>query len=50
VLSIDSSADALALGRENVALNNLSAEKAEWLEGDVFQALRKLRDQRARLT
>lgn len=45
LLSIDSSADALTLGRENVALNNLSAEKAEWLEGDVFQALRKLRDQ-----
>jgi 23S rRNA (cytosine1962-C5)-methyltransferase len=45
VLSIDSSADALALGRENVALNNLPAEKAEWLEGDVFQLLRKLRDQ-----
>jgi 23S rRNA (cytosine1962-C5)-methyltransferase len=45
VLSIDSSADALVLGRENVALNNLPAEKAEWLEGDVFQLLRKLRDQ-----
>lgn len=45
VLSIDSSADALALARENVALNDLPAEKAEWLEGDVFQALRKLRDQ-----
>jgi 23S rRNA (cytosine1962-C5)-methyltransferase len=45
VLSIDSSADALALGRENLALNGLLAEKAEWLEGDVFQALRKLRDQ-----
>jgi 23S rRNA (cytosine1962-C5)-methyltransferase len=45
VLSIDSSADALALGRENVAINNVPAEKAEWLEGDVFQALRKLRDQ-----
>jgi len=45
VLSIDSSADALALGRENVAINGLSAEKAEWLEGDVFQLLRKLRDQ-----
>lgn len=45
VLSIDSSADALAIGRENVALNNLPAEKADWLEGDVFQALRKLRDQ-----
>jgi 23S rRNA (cytosine1962-C5)-methyltransferase len=45
VLSVDSSADALALGRENVALNNLPAEKAKWLEGDVFQLLRKFRDQ-----
>ena len=45
VLSIDSSADALAMGRENVALNNLPAEKADWLEGDVFVLLRKLRDQ-----
>jgi 23S rRNA (cytosine1962-C5)-methyltransferase len=45
VLSIDSSAEALALGRENVAINDLPAEKAEWLEGDVFQLLRKLRDQ-----
>ena len=45
VLSIDSSADALAIGRENVTLNNLPAEKAEWLEGDVFVLLRKLRDQ-----
>ena len=45
VLSIDSSADALAIGRENVALNNLPAEKADWLEGDVFVLLRKLRDQ-----
>ena len=45
VLSVDSSADALALGRENIALNGLPPEKAEWLEGDVFQLLRKFRDQ-----
>ena len=45
VLSIDSSADALALGKENVTLNNLPAEKATWLEGDVFQLLRKFRDE-----
>ncbi len=45
VLSIDSSADALAMGRENVALNNLPGEKSDWLEGDVFVLLRKLRDQ-----
>src|SRR5258706_4581709 len=45
VLSVDSSADAPALGRENIALNNLPEEQAEWLEGDVFELLRKFRDQ-----
>jgi 23S rRNA (cytosine1962-C5)-methyltransferase len=45
VLSVDSSADALALGKENIILNNLPAEKATWLEGDVFQLLRKFRDE-----
>jgi 23S rRNA (cytosine1962-C5)-methyltransferase len=41
---VDSSADALALARENLALNGLPPERAEWLEGDVFQVLRGLRD------
>ena len=45
VLSIDSSAEALALGQENVDLNELPAERATWLEGDVFELLRKFRDQ-----
>jgi 23S rRNA (cytosine1962-C5)-methyltransferase len=45
VCSIDSSAEALKLGRENLALNGLPEDKAEWLEGDVFQALRLFRDQ-----
>jgi len=45
VLSVDSSADALVLGKENVTLNNLPAEKATWLEGDVFLLLRKFRDE-----
>jgi 23S rRNA (cytosine1962-C5)-methyltransferase len=45
VLSIDSSAPALALARENLALNKLEAERAEWREADVFQALRRLRDE-----
>jgi 23S rRNA (cytosine1962-C5)-methyltransferase len=44
VLGIDSSAEALSLAQENLALNNLSAH-VEWLEGDVFQVLRRLRDQ-----
>jgi 23S rRNA (cytosine1962-C5)-methyltransferase len=44
VLSIDSSAAALALARENLALNGLDAAHAEWLEADVFSALRELRN------
>lgn len=45
VLSIDSSREALQVGQHNLALNGLSKDRAEWLEGDVFQVLRKLRDQ-----
>jgi 23S rRNA (cytosine1962-C5)-methyltransferase len=45
VLSVDSSADALALLEENIALNNLPAERHTSIEGDVFQLLRKFRDE-----
>jgi 23S rRNA (cytosine1962-C5)-methyltransferase len=45
VLSIDSSGDALALAKENIVLNNLPADKANLIEGDVFQLLRKFRDE-----
>ncbi len=45
VLSIDASAEALQLAQCNVALNGLDAGRAEWLDADVFAALRKLRDQ-----
>ena len=44
VLSVDSSADALALLEENIALNHLPADRHTSLEGDVFQLLRKFRD------
>ena len=44
VLSIDSSGPALAQAKANLALNpQLPAERAEWLEADVFQALRDFR-------
>lgn len=44
VLSIDSSGPALAQARANLALNpQLPADRAEWLEADVFQALRDFR-------
>jgi 23S rRNA (cytosine1962-C5)-methyltransferase len=42
VLSIDSSAQALELAKRNLRLNGLAAERAEWLDADVFGALRKL--------
>ena len=45
VMSIDSSGPSLALAARNVQLNAQDGTRAEWLEADVFQALRKLRDQ-----
>jgi 23S rRNA (cytosine1962-C5)-methyltransferase len=45
VLSIDASKEALFIAAENLTRNGLDAGKAEWLEADVFQALRTLRDQ-----
>lgn len=43
VTAIDSSGPALAIARSNARLNQLP--DAEWIEGDVFQMLRKFRDQ-----
>ncbi len=45
VLSVDSSADVLELCKANIALNDLPAERHTALEGDVFQLLRKFRDE-----
>src|SRR5882724_11077056 len=45
VASVDSSADALQLAQEHVRLNGLPVDRCEWIEADVFQLLRKLRDQ-----
>ena len=45
VLSVDSSADALELCKQNVALNDLPVDRHSTLEGDVFQLLRKFRDE-----
>ncbi|WP_374339275.1 class I SAM-dependent rRNA methyltransferase [Leeia sp.] len=45
VLSVDSSAEALALARQHQLLNGMEAARAEWVEADVFQYLRRLRDQ-----
>lgn len=48
VLSIDSSADALALAQRNWALNGLDPGAAQWRADNVFDALRALRDEQAR--
>jgi 23S rRNA (cytosine1962-C5)-methyltransferase len=47
VLSVDSSADALALLEENIAINRVRVptDRHTSLEGDVFQLLRKFRDE-----
>lgn len=45
VVSVDTSEEALALGRRNVEANRLNPERAQWVAADVFQYLRKLRDQ-----
>ena len=43
VVAVDSSTEALELARANAEHNRLAAE---WMEGDVFQMLRKFRDSR----
>ena len=45
VLSVDSSGEALELCKQNVALNDLPVTHHSSLEGDVFQVLRKFRDE-----
>ncbi len=42
VVSVDTSGEALALARENIALNGLPAERTAFLQEDVFHLLRKL--------
>ena len=44
VLSIDSSEDALQLAKVNVRHNGLAADRCDWIVGDMFEALRTLRD------
>ena len=46
VTAVDSSADALALTEKNIALNELEARRFSKIQGDVFQILRKMRDER----
>jgi 23S rRNA (cytosine1962-C5)-methyltransferase len=45
VLAVDASAEALSICRENCSLNDLPVDRLTTLEGDVFQLLRKFRDE-----
>lgn len=45
VIAVDTSEDALALANENIRLNELPAHKVDFIEGDVFQLLRRFRDE-----
>jgi 23S rRNA (cytosine1962-C5)-methyltransferase len=42
--SVDASAEALALARQNVELNGLDASRLTWTQEDVFSYLRRKRD------
>jgi 23S rRNA (cytosine1962-C5)-methyltransferase len=44
VVAMDTSAEALGLARQNLDLNDLPADRVTWMQADVFQALRELRD------
>jgi len=46
VTAVDSSSSALALAKENLALNHLPEPSLALIEGDVFQVLRRFRDER----
>jgi 23S rRNA (cytosine1962-C5)-methyltransferase len=45
IVNVDSSRDALHLARRNMALNGLHVNDDEYVEADVFQALRRYRDE-----
>ncbi|RPJ45255.1 MAG: class I SAM-dependent rRNA methyltransferase, partial [Chloroflexi bacterium] len=45
VLSIDSSAEALEVARKNAAQNGFDGSPMDWMQADVFQALRAFRDE-----
>lgn len=47
-ITVDSSASALDLARQNIALNGLKAQPEDFVEGDVFQVMRHYRDQNQR--
>ena len=45
VISVDSSADALALAQKNAQINKIDPGNVTWVNADVFQQLRRFRDE-----
>jgi len=45
VTAVEQSDSAINIARENLVLNNLDSDHVEWLRADVFNQLRKFRDQ-----
>ncbi len=45
VISVDSSADALALAEKNAQINKIDPRIMSWMNADVFQHLRRFRDE-----
>jgi len=48
VTSVDSSAEALRLAREHISLNEMPQDRCDWVDADVFEYLRRLRDHNRR--
>ncbi len=44
VVSVDSSAEALAQAAKNAAMNGFDADRMSWVQADVFEHLRRLRE------
>jgi 23S rRNA (cytosine1962-C5)-methyltransferase len=45
VTAVEASGEALGLAQRNAQINAFAAERCQWVEADVFQMLRRLRDQ-----
>lgn len=45
VISVDSSAEALAMAQRNAERNGFSSDRAKWVQADVFEYLRQAREE-----
>ena len=44
VTAVDSSGEAIRMGRENLAVNHITEASVDWIEANVFEQLRRFRD------